>query len=170
MIETVACPRRSETTLGWTPACSARVAWVWRRSWRRIVGQHGLLHGLAEVARDALGVEGGAVFGSEHQAGLDPAASHSCCSSSCRAACAFKTSTVPGSMAMTRRPLAVLGSLTTTSRLTGMRARRTESRPASRSTSIQRRPSRLAAAHAGHGDDVPKRGEAFVFDAPPGTP
>ena len=47
---------------------------------------------------------------------------------------------MPGSRAMTRRPLAVFGSLTTTSRLMGIRARRTERRPSSRSTSLQRRP------------------------------
>ena len=34
-----AWPSRSETTLGWTPAASARLAWVCRRSWKRIRGR-----------------------------------------------------------------------------------------------------------------------------------
>ena len=29
----VECPRRSDTTLGWTPAASASDAHVWRRLW-----------------------------------------------------------------------------------------------------------------------------------------
>jgi hypothetical protein len=37
-METVAFPRRSETTVGWMPAGKASVAWVWRRSWRRMSG------------------------------------------------------------------------------------------------------------------------------------
>src|SRR5664280_1621669 len=32
------CPRRSATTFGCSPALSARVAHVWRRSWRRSRG------------------------------------------------------------------------------------------------------------------------------------
>src|SRR5882672_8044357 len=32
VIVTEACPRRSETTFGWTPAASASVAWVCLRS------------------------------------------------------------------------------------------------------------------------------------------
>src|SRR5665647_1661831 len=68
----VTCPRRSETTLGCTPACSAKVACVCLRSCKRICGQHRLLHRLPEVARDALGVERGAVLLREDEAGLDP--------------------------------------------------------------------------------------------------
>jgi len=31
-------PKALGDDLGWMPACSARVAWVWRRSCRRICG------------------------------------------------------------------------------------------------------------------------------------
>src|ERR671931_598240 len=34
----LAWPSRSETILGWTPCMSSRVAWAWRRSWKRSFG------------------------------------------------------------------------------------------------------------------------------------
>src|SRR5437867_20361 len=36
---TLACPRRSETTLGWTLESRSNVAWAWRRSWNRTWGR-----------------------------------------------------------------------------------------------------------------------------------
>src|SRR3972149_5809192 len=39
VIPTDAWPRRSETTLGWTPLSSMSVAWPWRRSWNRTWGR-----------------------------------------------------------------------------------------------------------------------------------
>ena len=39
MKATVACPNRSDTIFGWTPASNASVAKVCRRSWNRISGR-----------------------------------------------------------------------------------------------------------------------------------
>ena len=44
-----ACPRRSETILTWTPAWSARVAWVCLRSWSRIFGCPDFLTALSKA-------------------------------------------------------------------------------------------------------------------------
>src|SRR5665648_665389 len=54
VIPMLACPSRSETTLGCTPALSSCVACVWRRSWKR--------HSICRRA-------------APHQGGRDPAGS-----------------------------------------------------------------------------------------------
>jgi hypothetical protein len=61
-------------------------------------------------------------------------------SSSCQRRWSRGAATVAGSSAGERRPLAVFGSETRTSWLTTTRGRRGETRPASKSTSIQRSP------------------------------
>src|SRR5439155_16099385 len=38
VIPMLACPRRSDTTLGWIPFSSMNVAWAWRRSWNLTLG------------------------------------------------------------------------------------------------------------------------------------
>ena len=143
------------------PARSARVAWVWRRSCRRIVGSAALLDRLTKEATHDLGVQGLAVLAREDQARVRPALRHRLLHK-LTGGLALSTSTVAGSRATTLRPRAVLGSQTTTSLPLGISARLTESDPASRSTSSQVRRQRLASPHAGQGQQVPEGIEAIV--------
>src|SRR5947208_9789704 len=72
VIPTVACPRRSDTTLGWTPARSRRVAWAWRRSWNRTWGRPERITRNRHAEDMESGLTGEPSPRSDHQVGADP--------------------------------------------------------------------------------------------------
>ena len=50
-----AWPSRSLTIFGWMPACRARVAWVWRRSWNLMRGSPAVFERRSKAAEIASG-------------------------------------------------------------------------------------------------------------------
>ena len=63
---TLAWPSRSLTTLTGTPSLRSRLPWVWRRSWKRMVGISGVVDDASEGFVDGVGVYGFAVAVGEH--------------------------------------------------------------------------------------------------------
>src|SRR6266516_2546244 len=129
VIATVAWPSRSLMTLGCTPAWRARVAWVWRRSWRRILGSPARWMRRSNLRRNQSGCSG---WPSSRVNTRSPA-DHAGPSASRSAACWVW-------WASSGRPRAVLGRETWTMWSTMTSVWRTDRQPPSRSTSAQRSP------------------------------
>src|SRR6266487_5293427 len=140
VIATVAWPSRSLMTLGCTPAWRARVAWVWRRSWRRILGSPARWMRRSNLRRNQSGCSGWPSSRVNTRSPADHAGPSASRSAACWVWWARSAVAVWGSRAISRRPRAVLGRETWTMWSTMTSVWRTDRQPPSRSTSAQRSP------------------------------